>query len=220
MPKPTDFIVASFLTAYPDNYFCDSLKDILNCQKPKGIDSFYLELKSYIETPQKLNNLRSDYIDIFDHGKEINSPYETSYGPYKGMNKTIDLSDLMGFYKAFGFELGVDDKRRDMADHVSVELEFYALLLMKEAYLKKHNDKEGTEIVLDACKKFLKDHLGRFISAIGNRPAVLQHSFYSKVFEWSAVLVAEECKRLNVTPTPLSYDSLISESEDFNCRFK
>lgn len=66
------------------------------------------------------------------------------------------LADLTGFYKAFGVASG------DMIlDHLAVECEFMALLLLREAYAESSGNKEMHEIVKDAQKKFIRDHLGR-----------------------------------------------------------
>jgi nitrate reductase assembly molybdenum cofactor insertion protein NarJ len=58
------------------------------------------------------------------------------------MFKATELSDIAGFYRAFGFEMNQEGDR-DMVDHISVELEFYSLLMMKYLYLNKANDLMG-----------------------------------------------------------------------------
>lgn len=66
------------------------------------------------------------------------------------------LADLTGFYKAFGVE-----SKSMIIDHLAVECEFMAALLLREAYAESSGNKEMYEIVRDAQKKFIKDHLGR-----------------------------------------------------------
>ncbi|MBF0518006.1 MAG: molecular chaperone TorD family protein, partial [Nitrospirae bacterium] len=51
---------------------------------------------------------------------------------------------------------------REMLDHISVELEFMALLTLKGIYAQESNSQEHEQIVLDAKRKFLSDHLARW----------------------------------------------------------
>ena len=115
--------------------------------------------------PENILDLQSEYITIFDNGKDSNPIYETEYDRRRAMAKGTELSDIAGFYHAFGFQLDTSLGGMEMLDHVAIELEFYSLMLMKEVHLTEANDAEGVEVVGDATRKFLKDHLGRFIGA-------------------------------------------------------
>jgi len=173
------FLLASILTGYPDQNF-------------SGV------IKNFPGTPS-LEKLKGDYIDLFDKNPNSPSLYETAYGRDQ-FTKTQTLSDILGFYHAFGFELGQKDKLKEMGDHLSVELEFYALLVMKQKTLKETQKKEGAEIVLDARKKFLKDHLGKFIQCISEHPTIKVHPFYGPLLEECKDLIALECQSLGVVP--------------------
>ena len=144
-----------------------------------------------------LDDVRGEYLALFDHGPDRTSLYETEHGRMSGMSKGNVLADLAGFYLAFGLAR-VDG---DMADHVAVELEFYAVLLARQARLAASGDAEGREIVEDARRKFLADHLGRFVPAIAAR--VAGSEAYGPAFAWAARLVDEECRALGATPAPL-----------------
>src|SRR5574340_1616944 len=47
--------------------------------------------------------------------------------------------------------------------HLSVELEFMHFLTYKESYSRCHDGVDKTEIVVDAQKKFVKNHIGRWV---------------------------------------------------------
>jgi nitrate reductase assembly molybdenum cofactor insertion protein NarJ len=168
--------------------------------------------------PENILDLQSEYITIFDNGKDSNPIYETEYDRRRAMAKGIELSDIAGFYHAFGFQLDTSLGGMEMLDHVAIELEFYSLMLMKEVHLTEANDAEGVEVVGDATRKFLKDHLGRFIGAIARRPGVEGSEFYGKVFNWSAQLVMDECKRMNLVVVPADWvDGETLKDEPMNC---
>lgn len=226
----SSFFLASLLSEYPHPQFGDFLKTLLEKEEAKAFySSIHKDHWSQIEgklglllaSSEAMDHLRGDYIDIFDRGKSENSPYETEYGPYRGMRKAAQLSDLSGFYKAFGFECGfpyaIPSMTKEMLDHISVELEFYALLLIKQKILENKNEKEGIDIVLDARKKFLNDHLGTFVTALSKRPRVQNHSFYSPLFQWISSLIQKECKQLGIQPAPVSWFSDRIEKESFKC---
>lgn len=139
------------------------------------------------------DDLRSEYIDLFDRGREAIPLYETEYARARTMVKGSELVDIAGFYKAFGLQIGPE-----MVDHIAVELEFYGWLLQKSDYLLEIQDTEGHEIVLDARKKFLKSHLGPFAQAICERPGLAKSEFYSAVFSHCRDLVHAECAKLEV----------------------
>lgn len=222
---PQAFLLASTLTGYPAPGFQAHVQLLLDdpwmeaSGSSVGTDTWSqvcLCIGARLEASEALEDLRSDYIDLFDRGLGSSPLYETEYGRDRAMRKAAELVDLAGFYRAFGLETQTSDAH-EMLDHISVELEFYGILLMKEHTLLEAGQQEGVEIVQDARKKFLREHLGRFPAAICERPGVQGHSFYRPVFRWCAALVAEECRREEVVPIPLAWISGQQESEDVSC---
>ena len=208
------FLVSSLITGYPDDEVAENLKILLEDeevdQSCSSVDSeLWSELKTKLclafSSEEQIQNLRSAYIDIFDRGQSANPPYESDYCQNQAMSKGVELADLAGFYRAFGLDFGVEGSAREMLDHISLELEFYSYLLMKQNALSEKGDQEGVEIVLDARKKFLSDHLGRFVGAIGERPGVAGHHFYSSVYSWCNKLITKECKELEIQPIPAAF---------------
>jgi TorA maturation chaperone TorD len=164
-----------------------------------------------------LDDLRSEYISIFDHSKSLNPLYETEYGRERAMYKATELSDIAGFYSAFGFQMKQEDEGKDMVDHLSVQLEFYSLLMMKYIYLSESKDSTGCEIVLDGMKKFMNSHLGRFIPAIIEREGVDSSDSYKCILSWADMIVAEECQRIGVTPERATWFTGQTEPEVMCC---
>jgi|GEM_PF-2260012 nitrate reductase assembly molybdenum cofactor insertion protein NarJ len=125
------------------------------------LSSLNIVKECFQEYRQKLEKIRYDYMSIFDTGRKI-SPYETEYMTEKVSRKPFELVDLAGFYKAFGFRIAQDIKHKESFDHISIELEFMAILTWKAAYARDKNQKEKEKIVLDARKSFFADHLAKW----------------------------------------------------------
>ncbi len=221
------FILASLLSAYPDEGFAENVGLILEDEQfsnealQNSLGDQLIEIRAkagdVLGSPAALDDLRSEYIDLFDRGKQVTSLYETEYGRERAMVKGNELVDIAGFYRAFGLETGGEGVQAEMIDHVSVELEFYALMVMKSEALADSSETEGAEIVLDARKKFLKSHLGRFVGAICERPGVIESPFYSAVFKFCRELVADECRRLEVEVESEQWISSQAEVGDISC---
>lgn len=89
----------------------------------------------FAKSRQKIEDIESEYLSIFDVGGKI-SPYETEYLTEKISRKPFELSDIAGFYNAFGFVVNENISNKEAVDHISVELEFMAILALKEEYAR------------------------------------------------------------------------------------
>ncbi len=208
--RALDFLRASRLTAYPGRDFAASL-DALEAAAPADprLAPAVLHLRS------ELDEARGEFLALFEHGADRASLYETEYGRMRGMSKGPELADLNGFYRAFG--LGGCDDAPELGDHVAVELEFYAVLLARQAALTETGDRGGVEIVEDARRKFLTDHLGRVAPAIAQSPGVAASAMYGPIFQWTRALVEAECATLAVTPAPLDFHQRAGEPDEALC---
>lgn len=210
------FALAARLAAYPDDGLpreLEALVESLGTRPPEPLEAF----RQALTAEGGLDAVRGEYLALFGSQKERASLNETEYGRMRGMSKGHDLADIAGFYRAFGLEVTQDDARRDMPDHLAMELEFYAVLLARSAVLREKGDGEGVDIVLDARKKFLEHHLGRLARAVAANPTVGAHPLFAPAFGWAGGLVADECRALGVVPPPLDFFPNDAEPDDVSC---
>ncbi|MEO5341352.1 MAG: molecular chaperone TorD family protein [Magnetococcus sp. MYC-9] len=147
--------------------------------------------------------LEQDYMRLF-MGSGPCSLHETAYGDGRRMaGKPHELSDIRGFYKAFGLTLS--EQEPNLPDHLSTELEFYSILLLKQAYAAEEGWEEQREITVDASRKFLEHHLGRWLGAFV--AGLVEHesgAAYGSLGDVAAAMVAMECGILGIQPELLS----------------
>lgn len=114
----------------------------------------------YCKTP--ISELQKLYQRLVGHTISKDCPlFETQYGAADVFQQTHELADIQGFYKAFG--LDSSDVEKERCDHISVELEFMHILLYKQAYAQENHGEEKALICEDAQKKFLKEHIGKWV---------------------------------------------------------
>jgi len=124
-------------------------------------------------------------------------PYETEYGNEALFQQPQELGDLMGFYRAFGLAVKLDEHER--ADHISCECEFLSFLAMKEAYALEHDNREMLAETRKAEKLFLRDHLARFLPTFAaNLTREDSSGFYGALALLSIRFIGAECARLGV----------------------
>ncbi len=109
--------------------------------------------------------LAAEHSRLFEPRSKLQvPPYETEYtlaeSPQHALSQPAHLSDISGFYKAFG--LSISEEMPDRVDHVATELEFMHVLAHKESIAIESDETEHIEIVQDAQRKFVSDHLGRW----------------------------------------------------------
>ncbi len=149
-------------------------------------------------TPQALE---ADYIAVFGHVVEGLCPlYEAEYGESdERLQQPHELADLCAFYRAFGLKLGKGVQER--VDFLAVECEFMAFLCVKQAYAQEHGNAELAAVTVDAQRKFLHDHLGRWAPACTRRISdQFEATFYNSLARFTLAYVIDDCQRLDVTP--------------------
>lgn len=108
--------------------------------------------------PTDLGELGAEYDRIYGHSlRGWVCPYETEYGRLAVWQQAHELSDLAGFYAAFGLDVGVKER----VDHIACEVEFLELLSLRESWAREHGDGEQAEVAHEATRRFLREHLGR-----------------------------------------------------------
>ena len=142
--------------------------------------------------------LSSSHVALFGHtARGSVPPYETEYGNEALFQQPQELSDLMGFYRAFGLTLKLGEYERP--DHISCECEFLSFLALKEAYALEHQQAEMLEETRKAHRLFLKDHLGRFLPTFARKLSREDRGgFYAKLGDICLRIVTQESARLNI----------------------
>ena len=152
----------------------------------------------------QLSDLQSEHRRVFSNVITLDCPpYETLFGNDHVFAQSHVMGDIAGFYKAFGVELSKDIHER--LDHLSVEFEFMHFLAYKESYSRCHDSAEKTQIVVDAQKKFVKNHIGRWVPLFCR---MLVKKADSGLFKIVADMTSDwmdfEAAFLNVTAQPYS----------------
>ena len=150
----------------------------------------------------QLSDLQSEHRRVFSNVITLDCPpYETLFGNDHVFAQSHVMGDISGFYKAFGVEMSKDIHER--LDHLSVEFEFMHFLAYKESYSLCHDGPEKTQIVVDAQKKFVKNHIGRWVPLFCR---MLTKKADSGLFKLVADLTADwmdfEMAFLGVAPQP------------------
>lgn len=132
------------------------------------------------------------------------TPYECEYGNKEIFQLAGDMSDIAAFYSAFG--LRANEMTHERLDHVAAECEFMAQLCAQEA--ESHDDSERLEIVVEAQKKFLREHLGRWGVAFAHQLEVVSAgTLYQTTAGLLEAMLLADCERLGV-PRGANYLSL------------
>jgi len=153
--------------------------------------------------PDAFERFHAAYVAAIGHAARGSCPInEIEYGDLKAdpLFQPHRLADLAGFYHAFGLEIGaVSDER---LDHLSVELEFMAVLTAQEANLLSASPSpfpEALAVGLDAQRKFLREHLGRWTPAFARRlQRAVGDSPLGALAEFVLAFIELECRRAGV----------------------
>ena len=152
----------------------------------------------------QLIDLQAEHRRVFSNVITLDCPpYETLFGNDHVFAQSQVMGDIAGFYRAFGVELSKDIHER--LDHLSVEFEFMHFLAYKESYSRCHDGADKTQIVLDAQKKFVKNHIGRWVPLfclmLGKKD---DSGLYKHVADLMAEWMDFEAAFLGVIPQPYS----------------
>lgn len=144
-----------------------------------------------------------DYVAAIGHAARGSSPInEIEYGELKAdpLLQPHRLADLAAFYRAFGLDLTEDGGER--LDHLSVELEFMAVLTGQEAHaLEQGLSEEVLWVNLDAQRLFLREHLGRWCPIFARRlSAMIPEGALSAAARFLLAWVEVECHLAGLNP--------------------
>lgn len=158
--------------------------------------------------------LRSAHILLFPPVSSQDVPgYETAYRGEGVFQQSAMLADIAGFYRAHGLRAGGSDRER--LDHITVELEFMALVARKEVFALQMEGHEEIEVCRQTARGFLQDHVSCWASAFGRRAArVSAHPWYQTMGELLAAWVDADAAAYEVIPVETADQPLPQEPPD------
>lgn len=171
------------------------------CPDPRGSLSREFEALAAALAPDPFTAFHDDYVAAIGHAARGSSPInEIEYGDLRAdpLFQPHRLADLAAFYRAFGMELGPEGGERH--DHLAVELEFMAVLTGQEAHaLAQRLPDDLLAVNLQAQRRFLREHLGRWCPAFARRlQGVVGERVLGQFARFLLAFVVEECRRLEV----------------------
>lgn len=128
------------------------------------------------------------------------------------------LADINGFYHAFGFN--PSGETGEKSDHVVIELQFVALLLVMAAEAAARGNTEHESVTRAALRSFTQDHIGLWVDIFSNR---LEEVTHLPAFEGVGVLLDSVWRRIcdsNGIPIPdheLPVDDSPNEGTPYEC---
>ena len=142
--------------------------------------------------------LQERHTQLFGHAvRSTCPPYELEYERGDIPQQSAELADIAGFYTAFGMELQAAAHER--ADHATVQFEFLSVLAAKEVYAIENDDSEGRQVLQDAQKSFLADHIARWVPAMATRLFDADpEGFYGRLGGFMHSFIEAECGHFGV----------------------
>lgn len=146
---------------YPTENWLEDLSNLDPILKDLGLDN--LQHSTFLPDGKAGNLQLADLQDEhrLTFGLTGSLCYETELGMPNEYRQSQEMADIAGFYRAFGFEVGAEQRERP--DYLATELEFLYVLSLKEAYAAEQGIEEHIEVCVEARRAFLRDHLGRWI---------------------------------------------------------
>lgn len=146
-------------------------------------------------------------------------PYETEYfSSSEPFFRSQQMADVAGFYRAFGLE--TPHTRPERPDHVAMELEFMAILLLKRrlaaaAVGQTAGAADEVFVCEEAERAFFRDHLAWWLPAFatGLRRRA-EHGFYAALSRALAALLPLERRRAGVAPPRLPLTPSLPETAE------
>jgi len=146
--------------------------------------------------------LAQAHCDLF----EGSVPCPVTETAYIRRDKGAILADITGFYHAFGFEPAALGEK---ADHIAVELEFAAMLLVMWEQAVRAENTEAAEVTEAALRSFTTDHIGEWVLAFCDRlrstSALPLHEASAELLAagWRAIVMTHGLEALAVEDAPL-----------------
>lgn len=189
-----------------------------NLNNLDGLLSDLTTLESHPTLLKKLSKLREalqkgrrELTQEYNRLFIIQSTCPTSEGSYHLAERGPILGDITAFYKAFRINVA---SHSGPPDSIKMQLAFMHFMALKKTYALKHDLTEAWTVTEAAEKKFLRDHLGRWVVPFSDRlREATIHSFYTILGTLLTDWVKNECDAFDTHPTPLPTSLLPQENE-------
>lgn len=188
---------------YPDGATVEALSDQARVSAMSGLLQDNLpEYAGPFDAISKLTPILETYNALFGHAvRGACPPYELEYNKSDIPQRASELADIAGFYNAFGMVMADDAHER--VDHIAVEFELMSALAAKQAYAIENDDSEAQQILYDAQRAFLTDHIGWWVPAFAARLEEADpDGFYGKVGAMIGRVVETDCALFDTTCGP------------------
>ncbi len=134
-------------------------------------------------------------------------PREDSYAIAPGLRRSAELAELATLYAAFGLQISAE--RRDLPDHISMQLEFAAVLLAKEVYAAAQGWAEQSATARHARTLLLREHLAEWVPQFRQRLAAHHRiDFYPAVGALVGSLIELELASLAADAAPSAHSAM------------
>lgn len=176
MAQETDgelFLSFAWIWQRPRRETADHLEEIIDLwvEEIKAPPETFAALKAFCDRypvgEERLNALWAEYIPLFETGKVEAPPYASVYLNEGREVMGEETLAVRAFYAGAGY--GIQEERRELPDHLAVELEFLALLA-----------RDGQK---DKIQTFRKEHLLPFLRAILPRIKGSRRPVYAQAAE-------------------------------------
>ena len=153
---------------------------------------------------------------LFGGGVEV-APYEGSYedDPFR---QARQLSDVAGFYRAFGAEAGGPAYERP--DHAGCELEFLAFLCARRLAAADVGRLTEAELCDEVEDAFLRDHAGRWLPTFFRAlERAATDALHVSLGRCGAAAVSRELAKRGIVPGPVGLRGrrLAVEADELEC---
>ena len=146
--------------------------------------------------------LQVSHVRLFGHTvRGTCPPYELEYSKSEILQRANELADIAGFYQAFGMAPAVQSHER--ADHVGAQCEFMSVLGARQVYAIENKNEEAQQILTDAQRSFLTDHMGWWVPAFSSRLHEADpDGFYGRIGACLYEFIKVECHRFDAACGP------------------
>lgn len=179
-----------------------------------GISSEFLMFTEEVEAANVVE-LTELYTTLFSRSVVVPA-CETAYVLGQA-SKSRELADIAGFYRAFGLKVAVE--QASQTDFIGSELQFMSVVISRKLAASLQGLAEQEQICADAERKFVGDHLGRWVWSFANQTAERSGlGFYRSAANLTAAFIRGETRRLRVSPDLIeNYVPDLLEDEDAAC---